>query len=190
MLVWNVLHAAHWIYRMQNLRKKLPSAHHRTTLLGYIFVTKAQIDNRKNLLNSSISSTRPHNMVNVSPPTAENGWRVWGTPANFNGFRVLASLLHRRRSLEVNQTLDDVWPSPGLVHYIYIFGGFCPLTEYCQVQNSLCFQVLHFPILAALLYGTQAVSVSKTLRRGILTRQGGHPVRHWAVELSSCLWFL
>jgi len=28
---------------------------------------------------------------------------------------------------------------------------------------------------------------SQTLRRGILTRQGGHPVRHWADELSSIL---
>jgi len=30
--------------------------------------------------------------------TVEIGWRVWGTPANFNGFHILASLLHRRRS--------------------------------------------------------------------------------------------
>jgi len=29
--------------------------------------------------------------------TAEIGWRVWGNPANFNGFRVLPSLLHWRR---------------------------------------------------------------------------------------------
>jgi len=28
---------------------------------------------------------------------------VWGTPANFNGFHVLASLLQRRRSTEANQ---------------------------------------------------------------------------------------
>jgi len=27
--------------------KKSPSAHHRITLLGYIFATKAHIDNRK-----------------------------------------------------------------------------------------------------------------------------------------------
>jgi len=27
---------------------------------------------------------------------------------------------------EVNQTLDDVWPSPGLVHYIYIFMALAP----------------------------------------------------------------
>ena len=57
------------------------------------------------------------------PLTAEIGWRVWGTLANFNAFRVLASLLQRRRSMEVNQTLSDVWPSPELVHYIYIFGA-------------------------------------------------------------------
>jgi len=42
--------------------------------------------------------------------------------------------------------LHDVWSSPGLVHYIYIFEGSCRLTEFCQVQNSLCFKVLqiHF----------------------------------------------
>jgi len=52
-----------------------------------------------------------------------------GHPANFNGFRVLSSLLQRRRSPEVNQILHDVWSSPGLVHYIYIFGISCPLTD-------------------------------------------------------------
>ena len=42
-------------------------------------------------------------------------------------FRVLVSLLHGRRSTEVNQTLYDVWPSPGLVqHYIYILGALAP----------------------------------------------------------------
>jgi len=40
---------------------------------------------------------------------------------NFNGFRVLVSLLQRRRSPEANQTLCDVWPSPGLLQYIYTF---------------------------------------------------------------------
>jgi len=31
-------------------RQKSPSAHHRTTLSGYIFATKARIDNRNNLV--------------------------------------------------------------------------------------------------------------------------------------------
>ena len=63
----------------------------------------------KNLLNGNMSSTCPHNMANFGPLTAEIGLPVWGTPANFNGFRVLASLLHRRRSTEVSQTLHDAW---------------------------------------------------------------------------------
>jgi len=41
------------------------------------------------------------------------------------------------------------------------------------------------PILAALLRGTRAVGASQTLRHDIFMRQGSHPVRHWAVELSS-----
>ena len=80
----------------------------------------------------------PHNMANFGPLTAEIIWRVWGTTANFNGFRVLALLLQRRRSLEANQTLHDVWSSPELVHYVYIFRSSCPLTEVYHVQNSLC----------------------------------------------------
>jgi len=57
-------------------------------------------------------------MANFGPLAAEIGSLVWGTPANINGFRVLASLLQRCRSMEANQTLHDVWPSHGLVHYI------------------------------------------------------------------------
>ena len=101
-------------------------------------------------------------MVNFGPLTAEIGWSVWGTLTNFNGFRVLASLLHRRRLTEINH---GVWPSPGLVHYVYIFGALTPLTEFCQMQNSLCVQILRSPILVALLYGIGAVGVSQTLRR-------------------------
>jgi len=52
----------------------------------------------KNLLNSNTSSTCPDNMVNFGPLTAEIRWRVLGTRANFNGFRVLAALLHGRSS--------------------------------------------------------------------------------------------
>jgi len=57
------------------------AAHHRTNLSGYIFATKACIDNqKKNLLNSNISSACPHSMVNFGPLTAEIGRRVWGAP--------------------------------------------------------------------------------------------------------------
>ena len=95
--------------------EKSPSAHHRTTLSDYISATKACMDNPKKMLNNNTSSMCPHNMVNLGLLTAEIGWWVWGTTANFNGFCILASLLHRRLSTEVNQTLHDVWPSPWLV---------------------------------------------------------------------------
>jgi len=58
------------------------------------------------------------------------------------------------------------WPGT-----LYIpFRGLFPLTEFCQVQNSLCVQVLSSPILAALLHSTPAAGVSQTLKRG--TRNG------------------
>jgi len=118
----------------------------------------------KNLLNRNMYSTCLHNIAIFGLLTAEICWRIWGTPANFNGFHVLPLLLQQSRSLEANQTLHDIWPSPGLVHYIYIFGGSCSLTELCPVQNSLYVQVLRSPILAALLHGTPAAGISQTLR--------------------------
>jgi len=81
-------------------------------------------------------STCPHNMAKFGPLAAEIGLPVWGTPENFNGFRVLVSLLQRHRSTEANQTLHDVWPSPELVHCIYIFRGSYLLMEFCQLQNN------------------------------------------------------
>ena len=89
-----MLLAAGCKYRTQKSSQKSPSGQHRTTSMGYIFATKARIDNRnKNLLSSSTSSTCPYNMVNFGPLVAEILSLVWGTPANFNGFRVLAALL-------------------------------------------------------------------------------------------------
>ena len=81
-------------------RQKSPSGHHPTTLSGYVFATKAS---EKNLLSSNISSTCPHNMVNFGPLAAEIVSLVLGTPGNFNGFRVLAALLHSTLVVCVSQ---------------------------------------------------------------------------------------
>ena len=95
------------------------------------------------LLYSNIS-TCPHNMVNLGPLMAEICWRVWGTPANFNGF---ASWLRyctdvaQRRSTKLCRMFGHLlgW------YTIYTFLGILPLTEFCQVQNSLCVQVSRSP---------------------------------------------
>ena len=100
--------AARGSLEMQDPKMSPKSAiyrHHRTTLSGYIFATKARIDNRKNLLSSNMSSTCPHNMVNFGPLAAEIGLPVWGTPANCNCLRVLAVLLHGSQVVSVSQTL-------------------------------------------------------------------------------------
>jgi len=43
--------------------------------------------------------------VNFGPLAAEIGLPVWGTPANFNGFRFLAALLHSSQVESASQTL-------------------------------------------------------------------------------------
>ena len=44
-------------------------------------------------------------MVNFGALVAEILSLVWGTPANFNGFRIFAALLHGTPVLGVSQTL-------------------------------------------------------------------------------------
>jgi len=56
------------------------------------------------MLNSNTSSY-PHNMVNFGPLTVEIGLPVWGIPANFSGFRVMAALLHGTLVVGISQTL-------------------------------------------------------------------------------------
>jgi len=41
----------------------------------------------------------------LGPLAAEIGSLVWGTPTNFNGFRVLAALLHGTPAVGISQTL-------------------------------------------------------------------------------------
>jgi len=82
-------------------RKKSPKICHLGTIAQLCRAVFSQLrhvsQSGKNVLNSNISSTCPHNTVNFGPLTAEIGLPVWGTPANFNGFCVLGALLHGTR---------------------------------------------------------------------------------------------
>ena len=91
---------------MQKTRQKSPYGHHHTTLSGYMFATKARIDNRKKLVKQQYVLHMPHNMVNFGALAAEIVSLVWGTPANFNGFRFLSALLHCTLVVGVSQTLQ------------------------------------------------------------------------------------
>jgi len=74
-----VLHAARWKYRTQKSRQKVAIC-----VPSFFF----------------FSSSSSSSSVN-----SEMGPVVWGTPANFNGFRVLAALLHGSQVMSVSQTL-------------------------------------------------------------------------------------
>ena len=115
--------------------------------MTHSLLCKARINNREKLVKQQYLLHVSHNMVNFGPLAADIGPVVRGTPTNFNGFRVLALLLQRRRSPEANHTLHDVWPLPGLVDYIIYFRRLLPVTEFCHLQNSMCvLQVLRSPI--------------------------------------------
>ena len=115
-------------------------------------------------------------MMNFGPLTAEIGSGVCGTPANFNGFRVLASLLQRCRSTKANQTVHNVWPSPGGAVYIH-FRVSCPVTEFCQVRHSLCVQASKS---CDLLYWQRYCTALQQRTRNGITELSQPPIFGWA----------
>jgi len=106
MHVWNVLHTARCTHRTQKSRQKSPSGHHRTTLSGYIFATKARVDNRKKFVKQQYVLQMCPQYSEFRPTGDWDRFTSLGTPANFNGFRDLAALLHGSRVVSVSQTLQ------------------------------------------------------------------------------------
>jgi len=90
------------------IAKNWPSAHHRTILSGYIFTTKACIDNRKNLVKQYYLLHVSSQTVNFGPLTAEICWRVWGTHSKFQQVSWLGFVTAPTSLNGVNQTLSDV----------------------------------------------------------------------------------
>jgi len=79
-------------------------------------------------------------MVNFGALAAEIGLVVWGTPANFNGFCVLATaaLLHGTPEVGVSQTLRP--PRWALAHILVIVFINFPLED---VHIGIFFSVLN-----------------------------------------------
>jgi len=88
-------------------------------------------------------------MVNFGPLAAEIGLPArLGHPCKFQqvsfvGFVTAAMSLTRGRP-NFARCLAVSWAGTLCIH----FWSSCPLREFCQVQNSLCLQVLSCPILA------------------------------------------
>jgi len=84
--------AARWKCRTPKIAKNSPCRHHRTNLSVYISATKAVSTIKKHLLNSNVSPTCPHNMVNFGLIAADICWRVWGHPSKFQRVSRLSSV--------------------------------------------------------------------------------------------------
>jgi len=175
--------------RTQKWRKKSPSGHHLTTLSGYIFATKACIDNRRKLVKQHYLPMS----LQYGELRSTTGWDRFVSLGHASKFQRVSRLAF----VTVATSLTGGQPhfarclavSCAATLYIF-FSGLLPLTEFCRVQNSLYIQVLRSLISAALLHGTPAAGVSQTLRRG---------TRNWIIMVTLCngadhyifiLWFL
>jgi len=90
-------------------RKKVAKNRHLGTIAQLRRAVSSQLRHvstiGKKFLSSNTSSTCFYNMVNFGPLAAEIVSLVWGTPGNFNGFRVLAALLHGTLVVGISHTL-------------------------------------------------------------------------------------
>jgi len=81
-------------------------------------------------------------MVNFGLLAAEIDPVVWGTPENFNGFRVLAALLHGTRVLGVSHTLRRLTEGATYIrqggHHVGHWPTFCLLLlrNHCTVNKN------------------------------------------------------
>jgi len=131
-------------------RKKVAKNRHLGTIAQLCRATSSQLRHvstiGKKLLSSNMSSTCPHNMVNFGPLAAEIGLPVWGIPANFNGFRVFAALLHGSQIVSVSQICGIEQRAPPMFGRATIRLGIGPHSSffifYSFVDLLLVFYVL------------------------------------------------
>ena len=98
MQVWNVLHVARCKYRTPKIVTNLPSGHHRTTLSGYIFATKARIDNGKKLVKQQYLLHMSPQYVELQPTRGWDQSGSLGHPSKFQWVLHLGSITARYSS--------------------------------------------------------------------------------------------
>jgi len=154
--VWNVLNAGS--QKIQDTKNR-----HLHTFAQLCWAVSSQLRHvstiGKNLLNSNISCT----FSQYAELRLIRGWDRFTSLGHPSKFQLVSCV-----GFVTSTKLCTMFGWVGTL-YIHLEGGSCTLTEFGQVQNSLCVQVLCYPILAALLHGTRAVGVSETLRHGIFT---------------------
>jgi len=180
MQVWNVLHAARWKCRTQKSRQN----RHVGTIAQICRAMSSQLRQSEKIIKQQYFL---HMFPQYGELRSTSGWdRLTGLghPSKFQrlsrlGFVTAAASLNGSQP-SFARCLAVLWAGWLFIH----FRRLLPLTEFCQVLNSLCvLQILRSPILSALLHGTRAVGASQTLRRWAqgttYIQQGTGHVGHW-----------
>ena len=86
-------------------RRKSPSGHHPTTLSGYIFATKACIDNRKKIVKQQYLLYMSSQYGELRPTSGWDHFVSLGHPCKFQLVSRLGSITARHLVVDVSQTL-------------------------------------------------------------------------------------
>jgi len=145
---------------MQKWRKNSPSGHYRTTLLGYIFATKACIDNRKKLVKQQYLShmyiqygeRRPlaADIVSLGASKFQRLSRVGSVTAQYSssGRQPNIAVLNRGRHL-YSAGRPSRWASAHILVYAYFCNGTAVrstfgavmVTDYREAERTLSYFV-------------------------------------------------
>ena len=150
-------------YKTQKIAVWAPSHN----LSRYIFATKAYVDNCK-------KNVKQQYLLHMSPRYGEllptNGLDLLASLGHPNKFQPLSRLgfVTAPTSLNGGQQnfagcLSIYWAGPLYIH----FWGCCPVMEFCQLQNSLCVQVLRSLISVSYTH-LRAHETAKTWRKFLL----------------------
>ena len=94
-----MLRAARWKCRIQKITKNSPSGHHRTTLSGYNFATKACIDNRKKLVKQQYLLHMSLQYGELWPTSGGDHFVSLGHPSNFQRVSRFGNVTARHSSI-------------------------------------------------------------------------------------------
>jgi len=136
MQVRNVLHATHW----NTGRKESPKIRHLRTIAQLCWAVSSQLWYMSTIGKKLLKQQYLRHMSSQNgelQPTS--GWDRFGCLWHPSKFQRVSRLRYcsdvaQRKPTKLCTMYGRLL---GPVHYIYIFGGCCPVTEFCKVQNSL-----------------------------------------------------
>jgi len=119
------------------MTQKSPSAHHRTTLSGWIYATKAYIDNRKKIVKQQYVL---HTFPQYGELRPTSGWDWFGSlghPSKFQRVSLLDFVTAATTFIGGHPNLYDVWLPPALLQCENLLISYSPFYAGFTRKNIL-----------------------------------------------------